>query len=126
MGGWGGGAQLSLSLRQIARNKIIGPLVAVPVAPCAFLSQDLDLFSLFSRSLSFRRQAEGVILGRGEFLFPPSFWKSCPSHSPTSFFSGANCACVCHFSYVYETSVNFVMLILISLCLCLCRSVNQA
>ena len=31
-------------------------------------------------------EAEGVIVGRGEFLFPPSFWKSCPSHSPTSFF----------------------------------------
>ena len=91
-----GGSQLSLPLRQIARNKILSPLVAVPESPCSFPfrkypseNTQQDLFSLFYRSLSCRRRfldkAEGVIVG-GEFVLRTSFWKRCLSHSPAIFF----------------------------------------
>ena len=114
-----GGSQLSLLLRQIARNKILGPLVAVPESPCSSLFRKISrlpnrTFSVCFLVLSLVAvvlfyEAEGLIVG-GEFR--PIVQRV---------FSGANCACVCHFSYAYATCVNFVMFIFMPMLMSKCK-----
>ena len=111
------GSQVSLPLRQIARSKNLGPLVAVFQSFCSLLFRKIslsqqDLFSLFShrcrlllrskRNSSRRRISSSCVI-----------WKLARSILQRVFSVG-NCACLCHFSYAHATCVNAVMLMLMS------------